>query len=680
MSFSLFGLLAMATSAVLADEGVVNSFGADGFGQLGNNATLADSNAPVAVSGSTNVVNVASGDYHGLAVLSDGTVKAWGRNSDGQLGNGSTTNAAVPVNVSTITNIFAVAAGTGHSLALRNDGTVWAWGLNANGQLGDGSTTTRTTAVQVMIGAGNPLTGIVHVAAGGTHSIALRNDGTVWAWGANNRGQLGDGTLTQRANPVQVLNNATGLGLTGIISISGGFQHSLACAVDGKTYSWGANGFRQLGDGTITDRNRAVNVGTADNAAQVAAGQYFSLVLRKDGTVIGWGYNFRGQLGDGTNTNRSTASVAVGLTQVVAIAAGSSHSAAVRHDGTLWTWGLNDKGQLGNGNNNNTNTGAQVASQVDQSSISAGFAFTLTVQSTKRTTNSASPNMTAAYGAPIKFNGILRQNNMPILQRAFSYTINGNDQGTGMTNYGGRANIFATNVLDYHVGTHNVGVSFAGDRHFTASSRNTAILTITKANTSIIAINAAGAIGTTQNLRAILRRSTNNGNIAGATLKWMIGDTVLGTAVTDGTGTARLPYKLPETYGTGAANAQTLTVSFDGDSDHNGSTKNATLTINKSQTRISASSTGGKVGATVTLKGFLKRYTDSALLAGKTIRFAIDGVEVGTGVTNADGLATFAFTVPNTLTLGQHIITVTFDEDDLYLGSTNSSAKFTVFQ
>jgi alpha-tubulin suppressor-like RCC1 family protein len=154
-----------------------------------------------------------------LALKSDGTIWAWGENAIGQLGDGTTTERHTPVQVGTppLGEVTAVAAGQGHNLALRSDGTVWAWGLNARGELGDGTTTDRLTPVQVQ-----NLSGIKAIGAGDNHSLAVRSDGTVWAWGFNIRGQLGDGTTTDRHTPVQVQN------LSGITAVAGGQNFSLA--------------------------------------------------------------------------------------------------------------------------------------------------------------------------------------------------------------------------------------------------------------------------------------------------------------------------------------------------------------------------------------------------------------------------------------------------------------------
>jgi hypothetical protein len=182
------------------------------------------------------------------------------------------------------------------------------------------------------------LTGVTQVAAGTFHSLAVRSDGTVWAWGANNGGQLGDGTTTNRSVPVQVT------GLTGVTQVAAGTFHSLAVRSDGTVWAWGNNLHGQLGDGTTTNRSVPVQVTGLSGVTQVAAGWGQSLAVKSDGTVWAWGYNLQGELGDGTTTDSPVPVPVAGLSGVVQVAAtggiGGGESLAVKSDGTVWAWGI----------------------------------------------------------------------------------------------------------------------------------------------------------------------------------------------------------------------------------------------------------------------------------------------------------------------------------------------------
>src|SRR6266852_1223026 len=198
---------------------------------------------------------------------SPGTAQAWGRNTSGQLGDGTEDIARItPVSVSGLTNVTAIAAGSDHSLALLSDGTVMAWGQNFSGQLGDGTFTGRLTPVAV-----SGLTNVIAIAGGGFHSLALLSDGTDMAWGYNADGELGDGTFTTRTTPVAVRE------LTNVAAIAGGFQHSLALLSDGTDMAWGYNFYGQLGDGTTIDKTTPVGVSGLTNVTAIAAGSDHSL-------------------------------------------------------------------------------------------------------------------------------------------------------------------------------------------------------------------------------------------------------------------------------------------------------------------------------------------------------------------------------------------------------------------
>src|SRR5215208_921824 len=317
------------------------AWGSNGAGQLGDCSTT-DRTTPVKVSNLSGIKDVAVGCNHSLAVKEDGTVWAWGFNGAGQLGDGTTTDRYTPVKVSGLSGIKGIAGGCNHSLALKEDGTMWAWGANHWGQLGNGSWDRDAHPTPVQVGG---ITGVKDLAGGWQHSLAVKEDGTAWAWGSNEYGQLGDGTTTIiRTSPVKIS------GLSGVKDLAGGRQHSLAVKEDGTVWAWGDNYYGQLGDGTTTDRTTPVQVSGLSSVKDVSSGAFHSLAVKEDGTVWAWGSNGNRALGGGTTTDRTTPVRVSGLSGVKDIAGGFQHSLALKNDGTVWAWGGNGYGQLGSGN------------------------------------------------------------------------------------------------------------------------------------------------------------------------------------------------------------------------------------------------------------------------------------------------------------------------------------------
>ena len=286
-------------------------------------------------------------------------------------GTALTANTTVTVTSNGLSNVVALTNDGLHSVALKKDGTVWTWGYNENGQLGDGTTTNRSTPVRV-----EGLSTATAVASGVTHTLALDADGTVWAWGNNRNGQLGNEANTSSPTPVRVR------GLRDVIAIASAGSSSLALKSDGTVWGWGLNVYGQLGDGTRTYAiaTPVQTVGLSD-VIEIATGGSSSFAIEGDGSVWGWGWNSDGELGNGTTASTPTpVRVAAGVSNVVAISAGSDYTLFLAQDGTVWASGMNTVGQLGNGSTTDAiSTPVRVSSLSNVAAVSAGADHSLAV-------------------------------------------------------------------------------------------------------------------------------------------------------------------------------------------------------------------------------------------------------------------------------------------------------------
>jgi alpha-tubulin suppressor-like RCC1 family protein len=335
--------------------------------------------SPIQIGSDTDWKTVSTSNSHHLAIKTNGTLWAWGANSSGQLGLADTTNRSIPIQIGTgATGDWKTAqSGYRFSIALKENGTLWAWGENFQGQLGlgnGGSSTNRSSPVQI----GTGITGDwASVSCGRTHVVAIKTNGTLWAWGYNGNGRLGLGDTTSRSSPVQIGTGTTGDWSNVNCNIA---NHVLAVKNNGTLWAWGENTRGQLGLNDTTDRSSPVQVGTTTNwsltGSHLNAGSEISGAIKNDGTLWTWGRNHVGQLGlgdSGVTTYRSSPVQVGGLTGWNLVDMDTQHGLAIRENGTLWTWGRNLSDVLGFASVDKYSSPVQIGSDNNWIVIKAGF-------------------------------------------------------------------------------------------------------------------------------------------------------------------------------------------------------------------------------------------------------------------------------------------------------------------
>ena len=361
-------------TVALKKDGSIWVWGRNNYGQLGDD-TATDRRSPKRIGNENDWAQITAGDTYTVALKKDGSLWGWGHNYM-VIADESSYGVRTPGRLGDENDWIQIATSDSHAVALKKDGSLWAWGKNEYGQIGDGTTTDRPAhnkpdrllkkemARPTRIGEDNDWT---QIAVGANHTAALKKDGSLWVWGQNIYGQLGNGTnIDHNPIPAKIMDE--------VMSVSTGDDHTIVIKTDGSLWAWGKNEYinkslsatrstisaisgqprttqfgGQLGDGSITDKRTPTLIGKDSDWTQIFAVDNSTFAIKKDGSLWAWGFNADGQLGDGT-TNDSRRPKRIGKdTDWVQIAAGISHTVVLKKDCSLWTWGSNNYGQFGNG-------------------------------------------------------------------------------------------------------------------------------------------------------------------------------------------------------------------------------------------------------------------------------------------------------------------------------------------
>lgn len=351
------------------------AWGVNTDGGLGDSTVLNRSSPVTATGGPPIWCQTNTGSLHTIGIKLDGTIWTWGSNAQGRLGDPSVSvRRSSPGTVAGGGTTWCIScAGLFHSSAVKTDGTLWTWGYNGVGQLGDNTITNKSSPVTTSGGGTNWCV----VSLDNRQTSAIKTDGTLWTWGENGFGQLGDNTITSRRSPGTTAGGGTTWCSTGV-----GTFHMSGVKTDGTLWTWGINSGGQLGDGTVTSRRSPVTTsGGGTDWCVTHNGSNHTVAVKVDGTLWTWGCNGSGQLGNNTITNRSSPGTTLnGGTTWCNLSAGCSHTAAIKSDGTVWTWGLNDVGQLGTGYSTNQSSPVSIGSSTSWCMISSGNRTTAGIQ------------------------------------------------------------------------------------------------------------------------------------------------------------------------------------------------------------------------------------------------------------------------------------------------------------
>ena len=332
---------------------------------LGNSGSYTQRSSPVQVGALTNWSQVSAGTQGTVAITASGTLFSWGSNGLGGVGDNTIISRSSPVQIGALTNWSRASSGENTVGCIKSDGTLWMWGFNSSGQLGQNNRVYRSSPVQVgSLGNWRQVS-----ASPGAHTAAVKTDGTLWGWGANGDGRVGDNTIISRSSPVQIG------ALTDWYLVSAGSNFSICTKINGTLWSWGRNAGGQLGLNDRVDRSSPVQVGILTNWSQAAAGEFHCAAVKTDGTLWAWGPNNGGALGQNNIFYRSSPVQVGALTNWAQVSSGNGTTMSVKTDKTLWAWGYNSNGQLGVNSTISRSSPVQVGTLTSWAQVSAGRNF-----------------------------------------------------------------------------------------------------------------------------------------------------------------------------------------------------------------------------------------------------------------------------------------------------------------